>query len=687
MTIGNARVALGAVEPRDGDGAWNRGGLLRQASDSSGNLSGERRDVTSNIPSEGSTGRRSTVFVSHASADRVRAEALVAALDKAGIEPWWDGLIEAGAVFSKSIETALDEADAVIVLWSKASIQSDWVRDEAASGRDRTRLVPVSLDRSEPPLGFRQYQTIDLSKWRGKTGDRHFAALVSRVEALGGQERRSASLLAQPQSRRGVLAAGSGIAVAVVGAGGLLAWQKGLIGGDGAIANSVAVIPFANLGGDSAQSYFSDGLTEEIRASLARNEGLRVLAATSSNTAREHKDEATTVAARLGVAFLLEGSVRRSGNVLRIAAELIDGRTGFSRWANSFDRPVKDIFNLQSEIARMVAEALSMRIVKADRRPGGTRNVDAYENYLRGREMFNNASDEATDRAALAHYDLAIAADPNFAMAHAARSRSLAAIAAEYAKADELKPLYTSAIAAAERAVTLAPRLAEGHLALGYALFAGRLDVAKAAGPYDTAYALGHGDADILLLFALYCSRAGRANQARAAIARAIALDPLNPRTYRAAGSIDYAARRYASALVPLKRALELKPDMSNAHALSGSALLQLGMIQAARAEFLAEPNPPFSLPGVAIVEHRLGNHAAAKAALARMVNELGDSCLYQQAQVLAQWGDVAGAMATLERAKAVGDSGLIYLATDPMLDPLRREPEFANLAKTLAIS
>ena len=654
--------------------------IVRQAtiSESSGD------EATSHNPASGESGRPTTAFLSYARADQPRAENLVAALQKAGIELWWDGLIEAGETYSTSIESALNEADAVIVLWSKNSIHSDWVLDEAARGRDRKRFVPLSIDGSEPPLGFRQYHTIDLSNWHGGTDEPQFAAVLRCIEMLGGKPRSAPrSLLTTPRSRRGVLA-GTGAAAVAIG-GGLMAWQRGLFDDSQASANSVAVVPFANLGGDPAQSYFSDGLTEEIRAALARNDALRVLAATSSNTARAHKEDAITTARRLGVAFLLEGSVRRANDVVRISAELIDGNTGFSRWSNSFDRKMSDVLTLQSEIARMVAEALSMRIGNSEPLPGGTKDVEAYEAFLRGRELFNNASNEAADRAALAQYDLAIAADPRFARAHAARSRSLAAIAAEYAKAEELRSLYSKAIAAAERAVALAPNLAEGHLALGYALFAGRLDFRGAAGPFDKAYALGQGDGDILLLYALYCARAGRADQARTAVTRAIALDPLNPRAYRAAGSVDYAARRYEAAIQPLKQALKLKPDITNAHALIGSSLLQLGRVEEARAEFLTEPSALFSLTGLAIVEKRLGNDAAAKEALARMRSELGDSSLYQQAEVLAQWGEKERAIATLERARAVGDSGLIYLATDPMLDPLRSEARFATLTTTLA--
>ncbi|WP_310469111.1 TIR domain-containing protein [Sphingomonas sp.] len=626
-----------------------------------------------------------TVFVSYAHPDAERANVLVAALREAGVTVWWDGLIEAGAGFAESIEAALEQADAVIVLWSKHSVGSDWVRDEAARGRERKRLVPITLDGCQPPLGFRQYQTVDLSAWRGRKDAPPLPALLQRLAALAGQEAPLAStpVLAQPHSRRALLAAGG---VILVAGGGVAAWRSGLVDfGGGEDSASVAVIPFANLGGDPAQSYFSDGLSEQIRAELARNQRLRVLARTSSNTARGHREDAITVARKLGVAFLLEGSVRRSGPVLRIAADLIDGKTGFSRWSNSFDRNIDSIFEVQSEIARTVTEALSLELGAAEPAPGGTRDVAAYEAFLRGRDLFLNATDEPADRAALAQYDAAIAADPKFAMAHAGRARSLAAIAAEYAKAEQLKPLYADAIAAARRAVALAPGLAEANLALGYALFAGRLDVAAAKPFYDRAYAQGGGNADILLLYALYCSRAGRAGEARRAVAKAVQLDPLNPRAFRAEGSIAYAARDYPAALPPLARALQLKPDLAITHSYVGSALLMMGKAAEAKEAFAKEPNVTFSLAGLAIAERRLGNAAAADAALARMRSELGDASLYQQAEVLAQWGNVDGALASLERAKAVGDSGLIYLATDPLLDPLRKQPRFAALQANLA--
>jgi tetratricopeptide (TPR) repeat protein len=279
---------------------------------------------------------------------------------------------------------------------------------------------------------------------------------------------------------------------------------------------------------------------------------------------------------------------------------------------------------------------------------------------------------------------MAIAEDSKFALAHAARSRSLAVIAGEHATADQLKPLYAEAIAAAQRAIALAPDLAEGHLALAYAIFAGKLDIRGAWPSYQRAYRLGYGNADIALLYALYCSRAGHPAEAKAAVDRAVLLDPLNPRAFRAQGSVAYAARRYADALPPLRRALQLNPKMTFAHSLAGNSLLGLGRTNEALKEFEAEPGAEFRLTGIAIAQSRLGNRAAAEKAFADLQSQVGDAALYQQAEVLAQFGRGDEALQKLARARQVGDSGLTYATTDVMLDPLRRDQRFTIFIKHL---
>ena len=635
---------------------------------------------------EASRAKRLTLFLSYAHVDEARARKLARALEDAGYNVWWDALIEGGTAYAKTINHALETADVILVLWSASSVDSDWVRDEAALGRDRQRLVPLSLDRVKPPLGFRQYQFINFRSWRGRRDAPEFVALERAIAMAAGQAPPERSHSKSRISRRAMLVGGAVLGSAAVGGGAYLLIDGGRLGA-GDDHPSIAVLPFKNLSGDPEQAYFAQGLTEEVRAALVRIEPLQVAAAASSEKAGEEQADAQSIARQLGVGFLLGGSVRRSGDMLRIATELTDGRTGYSLWSNTVDRQLTDIFAVQRDIARMVANALSIRIATDRPAPGGTGNIEAYEHYLKGKALFGLARDEATDRQALAHFELAIAADPQFALARAARSRVLASLAAADAEPGKLRQLYDEAIAEAERSVELAPELAEGHVALGYALFAGRLDMRGARPSYDRAFQLGRGNADILLLYALFCARAGREAEAHSAIQRALALDPINARVHRAAGSIDYAARRYAQALPPLRRALALNPQISNAHALIGFCLIQMGQLKEGISEFEAEPTNFFRLTGLAIAEHKLGNRAEAEAAYAALVREMGDGALYQQAEVLAQWGQLDEAVAKLSEAQRIGDSGLTYLITDPLLDPIRKHAGFVKVIKDLRLN
>ncbi|HMI41827.1 MAG TPA: tetratricopeptide repeat protein, partial [Sphingomicrobium sp.] len=270
---------------------------------------------------------------------------------------------------------------------------------------------------------------------------------------------------------------------------------------------------------------------------------------------------------------------------------------------------------------------------------------------------------------------------------HAALSRVLASIASAYAPAAEIKPTYAVAIAEGRTAVGLAPDLAEGNLALGYAMFAGQLDMKGARRFYDLAYRYGRGSADILLLYALYIVRARRFAEAKAAIERAVALDPLNPRSHRAAGMIDFAARDYTEAIGHLRRALELNPAMTNANATLGNALMETGKLGEGRAALSVEKSAMFRLTGLAILEHRAGNREAAQTAFNSLVQDLGDAALYQQAQVMAQWGRPDEAMALLEKARRVGDSGLTAVVSDPMLDPLARDARFRAFVRDIGFA
>ena len=628
--------------------------------------------------------RRPTIFLSYAHADKTRAQRLAAALEEGGYTVWWDALIEGGSRFASSIDEALEAADAVIVLWSKNSIDSDWVRDEATHARDRHRLVPVSLDNCRPPMGFRQYQMIDMTRWHGRADSPQFDAIRRAIATAGGQPSPHRKTAQQVDRRRALMIGGS--AATVAASAGFVVWKTGLLDSS-APARSVAVLPFKNLSGDARQAFLSDGLTEEIRAALARNAGLLVLAGVSSDTERDQEGDARSISSRLGVAYLLDGSVQRVGDRVRVATNLTNGKTGFSEWSERIERKLDDIFSLQSDIALNVSRALSVQMATDAPALGGTRNARAYEAYLRGKTLYNLARDDATDREARANFEVAVAADPEFALARDSPARVLASIASQSAQAGDLKLLYSSAVEQAERAIEIAPGLAEGHLALAYARFAGFLDIRGARPSYEKAYELGRGNADVVLLYALYAVRARRYPVARDAIERALALDPLNPRTHRAAGTIAYASRRYADAVTEYRRSLQLNPKMSIARAFMGDALLQMGKIDEAREAYAAETAPMFRLRGLAVLEHRAGNEAAAEKAFNALVSEIGDAAMYQQAEVMAQWGRTDEALARLQRAREIGDSGLSYVATDPLLDPIGKDPRFLRFIKDLGFA
>ncbi len=643
--------------------------------------------MTDNMSDENSAADQSSIFVSYSRTDQKHVLPLVTALEQAGYSVWWDGLLEGGQRFLKTTESALENARAVVVLWTADSVNSHWVHDEATRGRDRRCLVPLAMDGITPPLGFRQFQTIPLQSAHLKPGDPGLAAMIRAVAALHDGP--------APQPLPAATVAGNGLrptrravlggAAAAAGAGALGAWWAGLIGGHPAEANSVAIMPFDNISNDPAKTYFTDGLAAEVRTRLSRNPLLKVAAQTSSNAFRDSDQDARSISRALRVNYLLAGSVQLAADTLRISLELVNGKTGFSDWSQTYDRPTTNIFAVQDEIANAVTSELTRQIVEGDAsNVAGTSNLAAYDAYLRGREQFDNAADQSDDQAALANFDAAIAADPDFALAFAARSRSLTVMGNQYDQGAQRRRRYKDAIEAAKRAVALAPDDAQTQSALGFALFNGTIDAKAARAPYEKSYQLGSGDGDVVSRYALFSARSGRFDEARKAIARAAELDPLNARIYRQQGEIEFSAGAYQASIPPLKKAIELRPGLTFAHAAIGAARLMLGDMAGAKAEYEVEPGSLWRLPGLAIIAHRMGQLAEAQAAMAQLIAEHGDNSLYQQAQVLAQWGETDKALAALEHARSEGDAGLVYLRNDPFLDPLRDTSEFKRLLGAL---
>jgi TolB-like protein len=476
------------------------------------------------------------------------------------------------------------------------------------------------------------------------------------------------------------------------GAAVLGAWQAGLFSARGAEAISMVVLPFANLTGDVSKVWFSNGLSNELRAVLARNPRLKVAAPTSSGALQDEDEFA--IGRKLGVDHILRGSVQRDDTRMRVSSELVEIEGGLVRWAETYDRPLEDVFALQTEIAETVALSLVAQTVNeseartsiaAQQAVGGTKDIAAFEAFLRGHALYDLSAGVESDREALAQFDAAIAADPGYAAAHAMRATMLSGIANAASDAAEARVLYAQAITAAERAIALEKRLAQGHLALGFALNNGQLKRAAAMPHYRAAEQLAPGDADALRQVATFYAYGAEHDVAGRMIARVIKLDPLNARVFRTAGFIALFARDYPGVIAQMQRALGLNPSLASAQYAIANALLMQGDAAAALAAAKAERVPVFALTITAIAALRLGDTAESDAAFARLLAEYGDAALYQQAQVLAQRGQKTEALARLEDAYAKRDPGMLFAPNDPLLDPLRGEARFEELLSRLA--
>ena len=449
--------------------------------------------------------------------------------------------------------------------------------------------------------------------------------------------------------------------------------------------HSIAVLPFVNMSGDKEQEYFSDGLTEEILNSLARINGLQVAARTSAFSFKGKDVKVGTIARELNVGAILEGSVRRSGHTVRITAQLINAMTGFHLWSETYDRDLRDVLKLQTDIANAVAGALKVTLlgdVAAKIELGGTHNPAAFDAYLRASKALNTPTAEGY-QTAIAAFGEAIRLDPNYALAFAGRSVALTDYAAEFAPRTAIREDFDKSQADARRALALAPGLAEGHLALAEFFSVGSLDFARAIEEYERALALAPGNAQALRDYGRQAVDIGRVEAGITAARRALILDPLNGHTHRAVGTTLFYARRYKEAIAAYQDALALNPDDQTSYGYRGFAYYALGDLQSARTTCESKPNYWGQLC-LAIVYDKLARHPDAEAQLAKAKAAVGDAAAYQYAWVYAQWGNSPKALEWLETALRLGDPGLADLKVDPLLDPLRKEPRFQAIEREL---
>jgi tetratricopeptide (TPR) repeat protein len=411
-----------------------------------------------------------------------------------------------------------------------------------------------------------------------------------------------------------------------------------------------------------------------------------VAARTSSFSFQGEHPDILTVAHKLNVAAVLEGSVRRSAHTVRITAQLINGVTGFHLWSQTYDRDLGDVLALQTEIANAVANALKVTLlgdVAAKIELGGTRDPAAFDAYLRGSKAGNGTREGK--EAQIQEFTEAIRLDPNYAAAFAARSAAYAGYAGYWASGVAgVREATAKALADALKAILLAPDLAEGHLALADVL-ASSLDLTRANDEYERAVALAPGSAKVLRLYGSFAVAMGRTDQGIAAVRRGVTLDPLNPVGHNILGDTLAVARRYDEAMTAFQDALALDPANLFAYVERGLTQYLIGDFQGARSTCEAKAGE-FALYRVclAITYDKLGRHADAEAMLAKAMASFGDADAYEYARIYAQWGNRAKALEWLETAVRLRHGDLPWLRVDPLLDPLRKEPRYQAIEREL---
>jgi len=652
------------------------------------------------------------VFLSYASQDAEAAQKIAQALRAGGIEVFLDqSELRGGDAWDQRIRHEIHDCALFIPIVSQHTQErlEGYFRREWKLAIARTHdiaeqkpfLVPVVVDGTRDQEAFVP-DAFRVVQWTHLPGGETPPAFVERIKCLLSPELSPMSAVsgATPAIRQPVHVTWwpKPVLLAIIAVFAALAYfvadkvwiSKHLAPVPAAFTpppHSIAVLPFVNLSGDKEQEYFSDGLTEEILNSLARVNELQVSARTSSFLFKGEKADLGTIARKLNVAAILEGSVRRSGDTIRITAQLNNALTGFHLWSQTYDRDLGDVLKLQTEIATAVAGALQVTLlgdVAAKVELGGTRNPIAFDAYLRGAKAYSPRGDTKALPVAIAAYTEAIRLDPHYALAFAARSIARSTVAAEATTAAAMREGYDAAQADARQALALAPGLAQAHLALAAVAKNGTLDFTQASEAYDRALALAPGDAQVLRNSGLFAAWMGHFDAGVAATRRAVVLDPLARQSHSALADSLYVFRRYQEALAALAEVISLEPDDKRTYGERGLIYYVLGDLESARASCETKPDHWDSQWCLAVTYDRLGRHADAEAALAKLGALKGDGAAYQYTTIYAQWGNRAKALEWLETALRLRDPGLELLKTDPLMDPLRKEPRFQGVMREL---
>lgn len=669
------------------------------------------------------------VFLSYASQDAEAARRIADTLRAAGIEVWFDqSELRGGDVWDQKIRHQIRECALFLPIISSHTqertegyFRLEWrLADQRTHlmGRTRPFIVPVCVD-DTPETDADVPDAFSAVQWMRLHNGNARPAFVERVLRLlspeAGEVRSPAAPGAPPTGAAPRLPASSPAAprptqhvlmliaaVAVIGFGYFAVDKLWLLKRSapdtqtlsstipagtrpqGAIPEkSVAVLPFIDMSEKKDQEYFSDGLSEELIDLLAQVQDLRVPARTSSFAFKGKADDVPSIAQKLRVAHVLEGSVRKAGNTLRVTVQLIRADNGYHLWSRTYDRDIKDIFKVQDEIAAAVVEVLKAKLAPAQAVAAyRSSNTEAYNQYLLGKRFHSRGNVDGWRRAIDA-FRKAIGLDPDYAAAYASLALS------EYALADSTGDAagQRQAMADAERAVTLAPQEADGYASRGVLRVNGSWDWNGAEADLEKALALDPASDKVQGNYATLLERLGRLPEAIAVGRRATEIDPLSAIAWSNLGQYLTFHRDYPAAHEALRRCLEINPESS----FGGHHVAILRLLEGNAAEALATARKigtePFRLTDVAMAEHSLGHAKESQQVLDELIAKHAPDGAYQVAEALAWRGEKDKAFEWLERAYQQRDGGLSEVKVDLLLDRLHGDPRFKALLKKMNLS
>ncbi|HEY8011733.1 MAG TPA: hypothetical protein VIE67_12145 [Rudaea sp.] len=450
---------------------------------------------------------------------------------------------------------------------------------------------------------------------------------------------------------------------------------------------SIAVLPLVNESGDPANEYFSDGLSEELIAALAQIADLKVIGRSSSFRFKGHADDLKSIGEKLGVSTLLEGTVRKQAERVRIVAELVNAADGRELWSQTYDRELKDVFAVQSEIAQSVADSLKVTLLGAEakvRQDSSTKNLDAHNAYLQGHFYFEHRDVDGW-RKALGFFDEAIRLDPNYSLAYAERAETWSWLADQ--TGENVAAAWAAARRDAEKAVALSPNLAEAHTALGWVRYFIDWSFADATRELQRAAQLAPGSSKPKVLLAQVLDTQGRISDAIALARSGVDLDPLSYYARAVLARSLMPAGRFDEARAEARKSAELQPGAAFSHRWQVVVAVLQGDGETALHEAQLEPSEPYRYYELALAQHTRGDRAAADAALAELIAKHSNNGAYQIAVVYAFRGETDAAFEWLQRSYDTRDTGILSMLIDPLLRGLHSDPRYTILLGKLGLS